>query len=244
MKAVILAAGIGSRLRPLTDSVPKCLVEVNQISILERQIEAFNKADIEEIIIICGYLADKISKVIDEKGYRNIRLINNVDYLTTNNMYSLYLAREYVPQSFILANADVIFHSGIIQELTSCGLNNVIVSEKNSYNEESMKIIVNRENVITSINKGIKPDDAYGNSIDVYKFSKEARDILFNKISDYIEVKKDKNSWTEVAINEILPLADFKPLDISNKYYWIEIDNFNDLEEAKKILNQEACCNG
>jgi choline kinase len=238
MKAVILAAGVGSRLRPLTDNMPKCLVEVNGISILERQIEALARPEIEEIVIVCGYKAEKVFRFVHGKGYRNIRLVENLEYLNTNNMYSLYLAKDFVPDDFILANADVIFHPGIIGELINNSPDSVIVAEKGSYLAESMKIIVINKK-ITAISKSIKQSDAYGNSIDVYKFSKAARNVLFEEIGNYIEVQKNRNSWTEVALNQILPQIDFYPLDIADTYYWVEIDDYKDLENANSILNNE-----
>jgi choline kinase len=242
MKAVILAAGVGSRLRPLTDNTPKCLVEVKGVSILERQIEAFIKSKIEEIIIICGYLAENVSRFLQEKGYRNIRLIENTEYLNTNNMYSLYLAKGFIPEDFILANADVIFHPDIIEKMLSSPLDNVIVAEKGSYNEESMKIIV-KDGKVTTISKLVKRIDAYGNSIDVYQFSKKAKNLLFQAIGNYIEVENNKNCWTEVAIDKILAKVDFFPLDISNTYYWIEIDDHKDLENANTILDNQPKTN-
>lgn len=234
MKAVILAAGIGSRLRPLTDSVPKCLVEVDGVPILQRQIEAFKKANIDEILVLTGYLSEKVDQFIEANQYDCVRVINNPDYLSTNNMYSLYLAMDALQDGFVLANGDVIFDPQIIRELIESEYENIIVTEKDSYNEESMKVIVDGNSRINFISKAIKPEEAYGNSIDVYRFSKEAREKLFECIEDHIKAN-DLKSWTEVAIAEILPHIIFKPLNIGAKY-WFEIDNFQDLEMANNIV--------
>ena len=108
MKAIILAAGIGSRLRPLTNNIPKCLVEVNNKSIIEYQIDAYLEAKVEEIIIITGYLSKHLVEFIQKKyKSENIKFIENKNYNDTNNMYSLYLAKDYLlDKNFILSNAD------------------------------------------------------------------------------------------------------------------------------------------
>lgn len=93
MKALILAAGIGSRLAPLTDEVPKSMICVTDKTILENQIEILQKNGITDITVVTGYKGSIIEEFVNQK-YDNIRIINNIDYLTTNNMYSAFLAKE------------------------------------------------------------------------------------------------------------------------------------------------------
>lgn len=243
MKSVILAAGMGTRLSPLTEIQPKCLIEVEGKSILQRQIEAFNKAGVSEIIIVVGYKNELVKKFIEKQGYNNIRIIINYDYKITNNMYSLYLAKDYLENEFILVNGDVIFDLSIISELIQHSDSNLIAAQKGTYNEESMKIVVNKQNRIEAISKTIPQNMAYGNSIDVYKLSNQARKILFNRILEYIEVEKNVKSWTEVAMHDIFDKIKFKPFDIKNKI-WIEIDDMNDFQMACNLcrLKGENFC--
>ena len=109
MKAVILAAGIGSRLRPLTNDIPKCMVEVNGVKIIEKQIKNLLKNNIKNILVIIGYKQEKIRKYLQE-NFSFVYIIENEKYLETNNMYSMSLAKEFVNnESFIFMNADVFF---------------------------------------------------------------------------------------------------------------------------------------
>lgn len=235
MKALILAAGLGSRLRPLTDNVPKCMVEVNGVSIIDKQINNLRKSGVEDIFIITGYKEDVLQNHI-KKSYNdlNIRIISNSDYDKTNNMYSLYLANEYLSDSeFVMMNSDVFFEAEIIEELLNDKYENLIVCEKDNYNEESMKIIV-ENNIINEISKKISSEESYGTSIDVYRFGKEASKKLFEIIYDYLYVRKDLNSWSEVAINDLIKKVSFQPLNI--KYKWMEIDNHEDLAIAEKLF--------
>ena len=93
MKAVILAAGIGSRLRPLTDNVPKCMVEVNGIKIIEKQIKSLLNNGIKEIAVVTGYQHEILNKYLNE-NFPFIEIIDNKEYLKTNNMYSMFLTKN------------------------------------------------------------------------------------------------------------------------------------------------------
>ena len=235
MKALILAAGLGSRLRPLTDRVPKCMVEVNGLTIIDRQILNLKENGIKKIYIITGYkeevLIDHINKKFPDL---NITIISNKDYDKTNNMYSLNLAKENLEgQPFIMMNSDVFFEKEIIKDLLINEYENLIVCENGNHNDESMKIIV-KDEIINHISKQVSKKEGYGTSIDVYKLGSEASKKLFEITNYYLFVKKDLNSWSEVAINDLLQVVQFKSLD--TKYKWMEIDNHNDLAIAEKIF--------
>ena len=106
MKALILAAGLGSRLAPITDHCPKSLVPVNGKPILEKQIENLLENGITDITVVSGYHADILHKAVSEK-FPTVKLLHSVDYATTNNMYSAYLARsEMSGQELLMMNAD------------------------------------------------------------------------------------------------------------------------------------------
>lgn len=235
MKAVILAAGIGSRLRPLTDSMPKCMVEVNGVKIIENQLKSLIENKIEDILVVTGYKSDILEEYISTT-FPNIKIMRNKDFLTTNNMYSLYLTKEFVKnKKFILMNADVFFDKIIIKKLLDDTRENLIVCDDNFYLEESMKIVKEGEE-IKKISKQIDESDAYGTTIDVYKFSSDASNKLFEVVEEFIE-NKNLNSWTEVAIDKIFKNSKFQSLDIKNK--WVEIDNLEDLKLAESLFIEE-----
>ncbi|MDY4421953.1 NTP transferase domain-containing protein, partial [Clostridium perfringens] len=91
MRAILLAAGMGTRLRPLTLDTPKSLIEVNGRPLLERQIEFLRERGVEEIIVVTGYLAEKFDYLKDKYG---VKLVNNDKYDIYNNIYTMYLVRE------------------------------------------------------------------------------------------------------------------------------------------------------
>lgn len=236
MKALILAAGMGTRLRPLTDKIPKSMVEVNSVPILFKQLDNLINNEIDDITIVAGYCADVIVQSIN-KFYPFVKIIVNKDYEKTNNMYSAYLAREdFINSEFLLMNADVFFDEIIITELIKTDYGNAIVVEQGEYNEESMKVKVS-DGKIVGISKEIDKDDAFGVSIDVYKFNNTGSKQFFNKIIDYIENKKELNHWTEVALNEVLLTDKFEPCPLKGR--WMEIDNHEDLRKAESKFNDK-----
>jgi choline kinase len=236
MKALILAAGLGTRLAPITNDIPKSLVQVNGTPILLKQIDNLYKNGIKDITIISGYKADILEKVV-HRFYPEINIIESVDYATTNNMYSAYMAREVVRGSeFLMMNADVFFDASVIAALIQSDSPNAIVTDINTYIEESMKVVEKNGRII-AISKQITQEEALGSSIDVYKFSIDGGKAFMDKCADYIEKKQELKKWSEVALNEILSEVVFKACPLNGR--WFEIDNHNDLAAAEKLFAED-----
>lgn len=237
MKALILAAGMGTRLTPITDCLPKTMVPVNGKPILFKQIENLLENGIEDITVVAGYKAQALIDAVSSR-FPGVRVLNSVDYATTNNMYSAYFAREYVQDGdFLMMNADVFFDSSVIAALLACPAENAIVTDIGRYIDESMKVV--RENGrLTAISKQIPPEDAYGSSIDVYKFSRAAGEAFFAQCRDYIENKGELKLWSEVALHDILRTTRFEACPLQGR--WLEIDNQDDLEAAEALFGGEA----
>lgn len=237
MKALILAAGLGTRLSPITDTRPKCLVPVNGKPILIKQIENLHENGVTEITIISGYM----SKVLEgevKKLFPEIKVIESVDYATTNNMYSAWLGREFVnDEPFLMMNADVFFDASVIGELLNDKYENAIVTDIGTYFEESMKVI-QKNGRLVEISKQITEQDALGASIDVYKFNSEGAKAFFDKCEDYILNKKELKKWSEVALNDILADVNFVACHLVGR--WFEIDNYEDLYRAEKLFKEQV----
>lgn len=233
MKALILAAGLGTRLAPITNEVPKSLVPVNGKPILMKQIENLYENNITDITIVSGYKSSVLKKAVIEK-YPEIQIIDNVDYKITNNMYSAYLGKNAMGNSdFLMMNADVFYDASVIKNLLAHEAPNAIVTDIGTYIEESMKVI-EKDGRLVEISKQISPEDALGASIDVYKFSAEAGTQFFEKCREFIEDRKDVQMWSEVALNSILPDVKFVACPLDGR--WLEIDNHADLAAAEKLF--------
>lgn len=236
MKALILAAGLGTRLAPITNDRPKSLVPVNGQPIILKQIDNLHKNGITDITVVSGYKAN----ILEEKIHAlcpEIRIIESVDYATTNNMYSAYLAHEVMENSdFLMMNADVFYDASVVTALLNFEAPNAIVTDIGNYLEESMKVVEENGRLV-KISKSIEKADALGASIDVYKFSSDAGKKFFGKCAEYIETKKELKMWSEVALNDILKDVEFRACPLVGR--WLEIDNHDDLAAAEKLFAEE-----
>lgn len=239
MIGIILAAGIGSRLRPMTNTKPKCLVTSAGKPILQYQIDAYIEAGVEELVIVVGYESGAIRDFCKHIKGIDIHIVENHDYETTNNMYSLYLVREYAQnRDFILNNADLTIDSSIVAHLAGCESADAIAVDRSLYNDESMKLSVDETGRVTDISKEVSEQNSYGCSIDFYKFSARSSTVFFAEISRIIEDERNLKDWTEVAMQRLMHSGamNFEPCDISGKS-WVEIDNYEDLALSDRVFS-------
>ena len=116
--ALLLAAGNGCRLRPLTDDQPKCLTEVDGIPILERLVDGLCQQGFTRLVVVVGYLGYRIREYLGERrGSLSFEYVVNPQYDTTNNLYSLWLAREAIQESFLLIESDLLFEPSLLDDL-------------------------------------------------------------------------------------------------------------------------------
>lgn len=233
MKALILAAGFGSRLLPITENRPKSLVPVNGTPILFKQIDNLLENGITDITVISGYKAEILEECLLAK-YPNISIIRSIDYESTNNMYSAWLAREYFCGcEFLMMNADVFFDASVIRSLLAFEGPDAVVVDMGNYLEESMKVI-EKDGRLVQIAKTISPEEALGVSIDVYKFSPAGSNAFFRVCEKYIAEKKELKLWSEVALNDAMGDVKFQACPLVGR--WFEIDNHDDLRIASELF--------
>ena len=237
MQAIVLAAGIGSRLRPITYKKPKTLIMVNDTPIICHIINALISSGINHVIIVVGYKKELVIEMVKEKYPQlNVTFITNNDFETTNNSYSLYLARNFLKQETFIMNADLMFAPEIISNMVKLQ-DSCFAVDRTQYLLESMKVIV-KNNQVTSISKEIDKSQSYGCSIDVYKLVARDARTLYKELIRTIEKEGELNLWTEVILNELCQQGkiNVRPLDIK-KHKWCEIDDYNDLSVADEFFN-------
>ncbi|RLF47983.1 MAG: phosphocholine cytidylyltransferase family protein [Thermoplasmata archaeon] len=231
--AVILAAGIGSRLRPLTNNVPKCLLKINTETILEHQIENLKKCGIDNITIVAGYKADKIEKFCKDRSW-DVNLIINRQYSTTNNLFSLWLAKEYLKQGFVCLNSDIVFDAEILEILLKSEGNICLVIDKKECTEEDMKVKV-ENGLIRTISKRMSREDVYGEFIGLSKFSAEGAEIFFNVLSS-MPVELREKGFVAQGIQKLIDEGHkVFMVEVQGKF-WADIDFVEDLNEVCAYL--------
>lgn len=239
MLALILAAGVGSRLRPLTRAKPKCLVTTAGKPLLQYQIDAYRAAGIRELVIVVGYEGQAVREYCKRQRGLDITIVDNEDYESTNNMYSLYLAREHLAgRPFVLNNADLAIDPAIVARLLAHEATDAIAVDTGVYNDESMKISVGAGGLVCDISKQIGRADAHACSIDFYKFSAAASRRFLDEVVRIVEGEGNRKDWTEVAMQRLFRSGDlgFAPCDIAG-LRWVEVDNLDDLAQADRLFS-------
>jgi len=228
--AVILAAGRGARLAPLTNDIPKCLLPIGRTTIIEFQIRQLRAIGFTDITIVTGYHQEKVVRACG----KNIRYIHNKDYASTNSLYSLYMAREAIIQGGYVFNSDVVFHLDILKALVSSPYENALVADfRENLGEEEMKVLV-RGHRLWKISKDIAPEKAHGENLGLVKLSPAGAHALIHTAEKEIH-KGNLNFWVPQGIARILYRIPFYVIPTHSRS-WIEIDYIHDLEKAKKEI--------
>jgi choline kinase len=239
MKTVILAAGAGSRLKPLTDHVPKCLLKVGVKSILEMTIENLLATNNSEIIIVTGYLENKIREFIRER-FRHLQItyIYNELYASTNNIYSLWLAKdEVLGNDMMMLDSDIVFDERIISKLQNSGYKNCLALKRHEVHDEEIKVKTDAHGCVIEIGKEVNVSLAEGESIGIEIFGIEALTELYVILDRKVVTEKEVNQFYEAAFQE---LSDNKLFIVdTTEYFCMEIDTEEDLKIAEGLsLNQ------
>jgi choline kinase len=239
MKTVILAAGAGSRLKPLTDHVPKCLLKVGVKCILEMTIENLLATNNSEIIIVTGYLENKIRDFIRERFPQlQITYIYNELYASTNNIYSLWLAKdEVLGDDMMMLDSDIVFDERIISKLQHSGYKNCLALKRHEVHDEEIKVKTDAHGCVIEIGKEVNVSQAAGESIGIEIFGIEALTELYFILDRKVVTEKKVNQFYEAAFQE---LSDNNLFIVdTTEYFCMEIDTEEDLKIAEGLsLNQ------
>ena len=237
-KAIILAAGVGSRIRPLTDNTPKSLLVVAGMPILERMIRNIEASGISEFVIVLGYLENQIREFVSSTfPHLNVAFISNHRYAETNTGYSLMLALAEVDGfGFVKFDADVVFDTEILRRLITCDADNALCIDRNIQLEaEEIKVVLGEGQRVLQASKTLDPSTAAGESIGIEKISADAASILRAELTTMMVRKAHHQDYYEAAYERLIAKdVAFHAIDITG-LNWIEIDTQDDFTAANQI---------
>lgn len=236
MIAVILTAGTGTRLRPLTEDKPKSLLKINGMTLLERFIKILVENNVNKFILVVGHYKEKIEEFssIFEKKYKiDVKIVENEKYDVTNTSYSTYLVSSAIKKDFILINGDNVVDPTIIEKILNSENTGMVIDDNKRLNEESFKIIV-KNGIIEDIGKELNIKNSTGEFIGVSKVIKKDLNEFNNILLDLI--KENPQNYYDLTYKDLSKVTkiDFISTD---GLKWTEIDDFDDLAIAKKIIN-------
>ena len=243
IKAIILAAGVGSRIRPLTDNCPKSLLKINGKTILEMMLSHIQACGINEVVFVLGYLQNQIKDYVKTQFPDLIvQFITNEKYEVTNTGYSLMLTKDFIQDStFIKFDADVVFDINILTSLIASEYDNCLCIDKNiNLDAEEIKVIIKDDNRVVKASKTVNPVDAIGESIGIEKISGETARTLFNELELMMKDEQYHQEYYEAAYERLIEKdVPFHALDISG-LKWTEIDTQEDFMLAENIFSQST----
>lgn len=237
--ALLLAAGMGNRLRPLTDDMPKCLTQVNKKAILTRLVHSLHQYNFQRLIVIVGYFEESIRELLDEiAGDITIEYIVSPEYRTTNNIYSLWLARDIIKQPFLLFESDLVFDPSLLRDMLNP--DRMAVSHILPWMEgTTITIDSHTPPHVTAFNVGPRSantDDMIYKTVNIYSFSLQSWKKVAKRLDDYISAGK-VNDYYETVFAEMLTdgILNFQPV-FFEKDHWYEIDTLADLNACERIF--------
>ena len=237
MIGVILAAGMAKRLRPLTDTKPKCLLKVGERTLLERTVDAMRQAGITEFLVVTGYRGEMIRDFLGE--YSSFTFLDNTDYEHNNNIYSLWMACQKVRGcDFLLMDSDILCDPAavvrIAQEPTAA-----LAVNRHELGEEEMKVVVDADNRITEISKTCRPEDAIGESVGIEKITADYSEALARELDQMILQEGLIDIFYERAFERLIPQGHtFKVVDTTH-YFSYELDTPEDFQRAQELMPKE-----
>ena len=236
MKAIILSAGQGRRLLPLTASLPKCLLNVAGRTILEWQVDTLQQAGIHDIVVVTGYGAEKVDRLINRYGQKRIRTLYNPRYATSDNLVSCWWAREEMEQDFLLLNGDTLFEAAVIKALLECpeAPITVTVSSKHRYDSDDMKVILEDRRLV-HIGKKLPVENVHAESIGLIRFTGQGPEIFRNALEEAEAHPESSGRWYLSVIDTIAGEIDVMTCSITG-LTWCEVDYPADLDHAGRIM--------
>ncbi|MFH2006994.1 MAG: phosphocholine cytidylyltransferase family protein [bacterium] len=239
MKAVILAAGVGSRLRPLTDATPKGLIPVGGRPMISYAMDAFYRSGITEVIVVTGHLSDQVEEFVDGSELP-CRAIYNPRYDTANNYYSLLVAEEALAgEAFVKVDSDLVFRPSVLARVLSAEGDLCLAADTGvALGDEEMKIQLDGQGRVIGVSKRLDPKACVGESIGMERISAALSPVLFDELRA-LDAEDFTDAYYEDAYHRLAQRGgtDIRPVDVTG-LPWAEIDNADDLAHAETLFRE------
>ena len=246
MQAIILAAGMGKRLGKLTQDNTKCMVKVNGVSLIERLLGQIDDRDLSRIVIVAGYKGKELKDYVSTLKVKTpIVFVDNPYYETTNNIYSLYLAKDYLCQEdTLLFESDLIFEDSVIDLLINDKRKTLVLVDKYESWMDGTCVRLGDDCTIDSFvpkkSFDYRESDKYYKTVNIYKFGKSfSKDTYVPFLEAYTKAF-GKNEYYEEVLRAIAIVGDSEiRAEILNGQLWYEIDDIQDLDIASTLFSTD-----
>lgn len=247
MQAVILAAGMGKRLKQLTKNNTKCMVEVNGMTLIERTLRILDKKRLSRIVIVIGYEGQKLMSYIDSLNIRtSVRFIDNKVFIKTNNIYSLALAKDYlISEDTLILESDLIFDESVIDALLQDERETLALVDKFESWMDGTCMVLDEEDCICDFISGkylkFSEKERYYKTVNIYKFSQHFSKNTYVPFLQAYEMAMGNNEYYESVI-KLIAMLDTKEMRAKrlDGQTWYEIDDIQDLDIASSLFTEDS----
>ena len=238
--ALLLAAGTGSRLYPLTQDAPKCLTMVNRVSILERLVSSLGRHGFKRLVVVTGHLQDSIRESLGNRvGDIAIEYVFSPSYKTTNNIFSLWMAREVINEPFLLLESDLVFDESLLSDMLYP--DRIAVATMQSW-MNGTSVTINRSHQVSAFLSG--NESSFGEikykTVNIYSLSLASWHGIIRRLDQRISEGR-VNDYYETVFAEMIAddTLSFETVSFDDKP-WYEIETIEDLAEAERLFASES----
>jgi L-glutamine-phosphate cytidylyltransferase len=236
MKAIILSAGQGSRLGHMVDDRPKCLIDFNGRSLLDRQLDTLQANGVQEAVVVTGFRDELIDEAIARRsGGPRVRTIFNPFYKVADNTGSLYMARAELSGDCLVWNGDTLVSNALMGRVVGNDRSGICVTIdcKDSYDEDDMKVVVSDNGRLRAIGKRIA-EGVNGESIGLLAFRAGGAELFRDAIEQAMRTKEGTTIWYLRVIHHLAQNAEVWTFDINGEQ-WGEVDFPADVDAARAL---------
>ncbi len=238
-KAIVLSAGKGSRLLPLTAERPKCLIELSGRSLLEWQLDALAGAGVREVVVVTGFRDDLVGEVAARRP--GVRTLFNPFYHVADNLGSVWMARAELEEATLLLNGDTLISPTLLATVLAAGTGPIAVTvdEKDSYDADDMKVLRDGDRLLR-IGKALEAGQYNAESIGLLAFRGEGPRLFADQVDRMMRQPDGTRRWYLRAIDALAQAgADVRTVSIRGEQ-WQEVDFPEDVEKAKALTGRWA----
>ncbi|HJO22221.1 MAG: phosphocholine cytidylyltransferase family protein [Myxococcota bacterium] len=238
MKAIILSAGQGKRLLPLTEFVPKCLLPVcDDVCSLELQLRALARCGVERATVVVGFGSEVVERFLRTTPIPGLAvdILLNPFYAHSDNLATCWLARHCMEDDFLLLNGDTIFEDRVVRRVLDGPSSSIAVTidRKPAYDDDDMKVSIDDDGRLLAIGKTLKPEMVNGESIGLLCFRGSGTKCFREALDRAIRVPGALKAWYLSVVNELAQEVSVDTVSVRG-FWWREIDSAEDLNEARR----------
>ena len=238
MKALILSAGQGSRLLPLTADTPKCLLPIGPLSLIEWQLQSLITCGVNEVVVVTGYGSDQVGETLDrwQRPDFAVRTVFNPFFNVADNLASCWLARQEMNEDFLILNGDTLFEPDVLKTVLASPVApiTITIDRKPCYDSDDMKVEVDGDRLL-AVGKVLPADVTIGESIGMLLFRENGPALFADMLDRFMHTPEGLKTWYLRVIDRLAKTGAVKVASIEGQA-WGEVDFLEDLERARQMV--------